>query len=266
MTTSTAPQQNNFDSFSLPPSLFKALKSEQYKKPTLVQSQAIPSALLNRDLLVQASSEAGKKAAFCISVLAKLEKSPQKFALILTSKNEYAIQIENILKNLSKFCPKINTAVLLNGGSLNAQASALQARPRIVVATPARLVEHLKRGNVSLFRTEVLVLDDAAQMMSAVTTVHLTEILRFLPKTRQTLFVSGSELSPEGLRFATKCLKDPVRIASIVETVKKKAAKPTAAKTIAKAPKASLTSWQEIPRLLTVVHKTMSPRATAKLN
>lgn len=201
----------SFQELRLSPELQHALDQMGYKTPTPIQAQAIPVALLNRDLLASAQTGTGKTAAFCIPIIFKLEKNPKKAALILVPTREIATQITGVLNKLTKNLKDLKLALLMGGAPMGKQIRELSQKPRIIIATPGRLVDHLKRGTVSLFGTDILVLDEADRMLDMGFAAQLSQILRFLPSQRQTLFFSAT-LPNDIQKLASKYLKDPVRI------------------------------------------------------
>jgi ATP-dependent RNA helicase DeaD len=203
----------SFGNFNLPGSLCQAILAMNYHRPTPIQAKTIPVALLNRDLIGCAQTGTGKTAAFCIPLIAKLQRVPRKMALILVPTREIAAQITEVLKNLTKNASDLQPTLLIGGMSMQPQVRALTKKPRILVATPGRLVDHLRRGTVSLIYAEILVLDEADRMLDMGFAPQLNEILRFLPKARQTLLFSAT-MPPDILKLAGKYLKDPVHIAT----------------------------------------------------
>jgi superfamily II DNA/RNA helicase len=182
-----------------------------FEKPTPIQAQAIPIAFSQRDLIGCAQTGTGKTAAFCIPTITRLLKLPNKTALILVPTRELGTQIVEVLKKLTQYSPEIRSALLIGGMPMQSQVRAIQGKPRVIVATPGRLVDHLKRGTISLFTTEVLVLDEADRMLDMGFAPQLNEILRFLPKVRQTLFFSAT-LPADIEKLSSKYLRDPVRV------------------------------------------------------
>ena len=202
---------HHFSELKLPQSLEKALKIMGFEKPTPIQAKAIPVALTHRDVIGCAQTGTGKTAAFCIPVVSRLLKIPNKIALILVPTRELGTQISEVLKKLTQYSPEIKSTLLIGGMPMHPQIRNLQRKPRIIVATPGRLVDHLKRGTISLSTAEVLVLDEADRMLDMGFAPQLNEILRFLPKTRQTLFFSAT-LPTDIEKLSMRFLKDPVRV------------------------------------------------------
>ncbi len=202
---------NHFNELKLPPALEKALQVMKFEQPTPIQAKAIPVALANRDLIGCAQTGTGKTAAFSIPMITRLTKVPNKTGLILVPTRELGSQILEVLKNLTQFAPEMKSTLLIGGMSMKAQVRSAQSKPRIIVATPGRLVDHLKRGTVSLSSVEILVLDEADRMLDMGFAPQLNEILRFLPKVRQTLCFSAT-LPSDIEKLSARYLKDPVRV------------------------------------------------------
>jgi ATP-dependent RNA helicase DeaD len=225
---------NHFNELDLPQALTAALTAMNFETPTPIQAKAIPVALAHRDLIGCAQTGTGKTAAFCIPVIARLLKVPNKTALILVPTRELATQVAEVLQALTLHSPDIHGALLIGGMPMTPQIRALQRKPRIVVATPGRLVDHLRRGNVSVSSAEILVLDEADRMLDMGFAPQLAEILRFLPKTRQTLFFSAT-MPLDIEKLSARFLKDPVRItigeaSQPVEKIQQSVVQTTAAK------------------------------------
>lgn len=206
--------QNDIKSFQelrLSEGLQKSIKKMGYVNPTPIQSGAIPVAIMNRDLIACAQTGTGKTAAFCIPVIARLERKQAESALILVPTREIASQVNKVLADFLQFLPKVSTVNIVGGMPMKPQLRQLAKKPRIIIATPGRLVDHLRRGSVSLFRTGILVLDEADRMLDMGFSAQLSEILRFLPGQRQTLLYSAT--FPKDIqKLAGKYLNDPLHI------------------------------------------------------
>jgi ATP-dependent RNA helicase DeaD len=212
----------SFKEFPLSAGLHKALEQMGYKIPTPIQAQAITPAMTNRDLIACAQTGTGKTAAFCIPIIAKLETHPKKSALILVPTREIASQISGVMAQLTKNAHDLKPILLMGGMPMPTQIRNLSKKPRIIIATPGRLCDHLRRGTVSLFRTDILVLDEADRMLDMGFAAQLNEILRFLPGQRQTMLFSAT-VPPDIRKLASKYLKDPVQISvgAVSQPVKK---------------------------------------------
>jgi ATP-dependent RNA helicase DeaD len=200
-----------FQELNLPASLEKALKMMQFTTPTPIQAKAIPIALTERDIIGCAQTGTGKTAAFCIPMITRLLKEPNKTSLILVPTRELAMQIEDVLRKLTSKSPELKLALLIGGASMDRQMRALHNKPRIIVATPGRLMDHLARKTASLAHVGVVVLDEADRMLDMGFAPQLNKILQSIPKDRQTLLFSAT-LPNDIEKMAAKWLKNPERV------------------------------------------------------
>lgn len=207
---------NNFEGFGLSDALNRALSKIDYKKPTQIQAQAIPLALKGRDILGSAQTGTGKTAAFSIPLIEKLLRSPHGSALVLTPTRELAKQVLGVIRDLLDHDSKIKTAFIIGGEPMHKQFAQLKAQPRIIVGTPGRINDHLRRGSIELGKTNFLVLDETDRMLDMGFGIQLDEIIKFLPEERQTLMFSAT--LPKGIiALSGKYLNNPERI-SVGET------------------------------------------------
>jgi ATP-dependent RNA helicase DeaD len=179
--------------------------------PTPIQAGAIPAALEGRDILGCAQTGTGKTAAFLIPLVSQLLKSPTMTALILAPTRELAAQTEEVLKGLTLHNKTISHALLIGGMSMQPQMRALQKKPRVIIATPGRLLDHLDRRTVSLAKTSYLVLDEADRMLDMGFAPQLREILKMVPAQRQTLLFTAT-LPPNIRKITQNYLKNPVEV------------------------------------------------------
>ncbi len=201
----------SFQELNLPAFLSLSLQRMKFIKPMPVQAQAVPAALLGKDVVASAQTGTGKTAAFGIPLLAYLDAQPDRCALVLTPTRELAIQVAGVLRNLSGDNPAGRSALLIGGDPMGPQLSALSRKPRLFIGTPGRIIDHLKRGTLSLARVGILVLDEADRMLDMGFAPQLEEIRRKLPPERQTLLFSAT-IPPDIQSMASHYLKDPVRI------------------------------------------------------
>lgn len=200
-----------FSELRLPTPLLKALEQMRFETPTPIQSKAIPVALSGQDLIASARTGSGKTAAFCVPLLTRLIESPNQTALILAPTRELVLQIEDLWKKLTPFTKGAHCAALIGGASMQPQIRSLSSRPRLIIATPGRLLDHLARRTVSLAQTAVLVLDEADRMLDMGFAPQLNQILKALPQKRQTLLFSAT-WSAEMDRLSARYLKSPARV------------------------------------------------------
>ena len=203
----------NFAGLSLPLALANSLKRMKYDVPTPIQAKAIPFALAGRDILGSAQTGTGKTAAFAIPIIAKLMNTPRGSALILSPTRELATQIMSIMKQLLEGQSAIKAALLIGGEAMSPQLRALSARPRLIVGTPGRIIDHLKRGSLMLHDANILVLDETDRMLDMGFGIQIEQILPYLQKQRQTLLFSAT-IPAEIAKLSAKYLINPERISA----------------------------------------------------
>ncbi|WP_053376875.1 DEAD/DEAH box helicase [Paenibacillus sp. FJAT-27812] len=202
---------NAFNALGIIPKLSELLHQDGITEPTPVQKQAIPLLLNGQDVIAQAQTGTGKTIAFALPILQRINiEKEQVQALILTPTRELAIQITSELK---KLVPAVGVSVLAayGGQDVDAQIRKLQRSPHIVVATPGRLIDHMKRETVSLGKLQMLVLDEADQMLHMGFLPDVESIISQTPKARQTMLFSAT--MPDAIRkLAADYMKTPADI------------------------------------------------------
>lgn len=207
----------HFQDFGLPTSLLHTLQHMQFNTPTPIQAQAIPHALLGKDVLGSAQTGTGKTAAFGIPLVTHLLANPKDTALVMTPTRELAAQVMNQLKCMLGKKSTVKTALLIGGEPMTRQWQQLRQRPRLVVGTPGRINDHLERGDLYLQNTKFLVLDETDRMLDMGFTIQIEQVLKFLPKTRQTMMFSAT--FPKNIvKISEKYLNDPVHVVVNVES------------------------------------------------
>lgn len=201
----------NFDTFGLPEYLMDALAYMKFSTPTPIQVEAIPVALAGKDILASAQTGTGKTGAFGIPLIAKMLNSDHGSALVMTPTRELAVQVMAMLEQLLGADSGIHTALLIGGEPMPKQFSQLRARPRVIVGTPGRINDHLKRRTLRLNDTNFLVLDETDRMLDMGFGIQIDEIVKYLPTPRQTLMFSAT-LPSNIVKMSEKYLSDPVRI------------------------------------------------------
>jgi ATP-dependent RNA helicase RhlE len=221
---------DSFSQLGLPQSLTAlqtALRSMGFERPTPIQAQAIPLALHGADLLACAQTGTGKTAAFGIPLVARLaaaiapnasepaartQSGAGGSALVLVPTRELALQVEGVLASLCRGTPGLRTAALIGGVSIQGQRRELAAgKPRILIATPGRLIDHLGGGSLSLATVRILVLDEADRMLDMGFAPQLRRIFKHLPVERQTLLFSAT-MPPEIEKLALGIMRNPRRV------------------------------------------------------
>ena len=205
-----------FSDFNLNPAILKSLESEGYTKPTPIQAQAIPTVLAGKDLLGIAQTGTGKTAAFALPILHRLAATKRDplhkgcRVLVLSPTRELASQICDSFRVYGRHLG-IKVAAVYGGVAHRPQKEAMARGLDILVATPGRLLDHMEERNVSLDGVEILVLDEADQMLDMGFVVPIRRIIAKLPARRQCLFFSATMPKEIG-RLAGELLKDPVKV------------------------------------------------------
>jgi len=199
-----------FSTSELHPDLLRGIKDLGFTRPTPIQEQAIPPAMLHRDILACATTGSGKTAAFVLPILHHLMKKPRRVtrALILTPTRELAAQIHAHLEELAVHTP-VTGASVFGGVGMGPQEHAFRSGTDVIVATPGRLLDHLGRPYARLDGLEILVLDEADRMLDMGFLPDVRRILRQIPAKRQTLFFSAT-LPPKIIELSREMLHNPV--------------------------------------------------------
>ncbi len=201
-----------FSSLNLHPSLLRSVKELGFARPTPIQTDAIPPALAGRDVIACASTGSGKTAAFILPIVQRLIDTPRGAtrALVLTPTRELAVQILEDLRDLAVHTP-ISGAAVIGGVGMGPQEHAFRSGADIIIATPGRLLDHMRAPYARLGRLEYLVLDEADRMLDMGFLPEIRKILRQLPSKRQTLFFSATMPAPIVALTREMC-SDPVQI------------------------------------------------------
>ncbi|EIW85046.1 DEAD-domain-containing protein [Coniophora puteana RWD-64-598 SS2] len=210
--SSSASPPPSFASLGLIDPLLKALDQVNFKQPTEIQSQALPSALLGRDIIGVAETGSGKTAAFALPILQKLWEEPKGlFACILAPTRELAYQISQQFESLGS-AMGVRCLVLVGGVDRMPQAVALAKRPHIIVATPGRLNDHLQNTKgFSLRSLKFLVLDEADRLLDMDFGPDIDQILKVIPKERTTYLFSAT-MTTKVAKLQRASLSNPVRV------------------------------------------------------
>lgn len=212
--------ETTFSDLGLHASIIQALNDLGYEKPSPIQAECIPHLLNGRDVLGMAQTGSGKTAAFSLPLLNNLDpelKAPQ--ILVLAPTRELAVQVAEAMTDFSKHMHGVNVVALYGGQRYDVQLRALRQGPQIVVGTPGRLLDHLKRGTLNLSGLKGLVLDEADEMLRMGFIEDVETIMAQIPAEHQTALFSAT--MPEAIRRITRrFMKDPqeVRIQSSVTT------------------------------------------------
>ncbi|HEU5422610.1 MAG TPA: DEAD/DEAH box helicase [Nitrolancea sp.] len=210
--------ENGFSSFGLNAELMKAIDAAGYEEPTPVQRETIPLFLEGKDLIVQAQTGTGKTAAFALPILQRLVrdgKQPQ--AIVLTPTRELAIQVAGTFHQLGKF-ESAQVVAVYGGQPIERQLRALRHGADVIVGTPGRVMDHLRRETLSLANITTFVLDEADEMLDMGFIEDIEWILERSPSERQTALFSATMPAPIA-NLAKKYLRSPVRVSISPERV-----------------------------------------------
>jgi len=201
-----------FSRFKLHPDLLKGVKELGFTRPTPIQEAAILPAAEGRDVLACAMTGSGKTAAFLLPILHRLMDKPRRTTrvLILTPTRELAAQIHMHFEQLAVHTP-VTGAAVFGGVGMGPQEHAFRSGVDLMVATPGRLLDHLRHPYARLNRLEILVLDEADRMLDMGFLPDIRKILALVPRKRQTLFFSAT-MPSQIVTLSREMLHDPVKI------------------------------------------------------
>jgi ATP-dependent RNA helicase RhlE len=200
----------SFSALGLSDAIVKSIADVGFANPTPIQAAVIPLALSGKDVIGLAQTGSGKTAAFVLPIAQRLTHGKGVRALILAPTREIALQTKAFL-DLFGAQHNLSTACLIGGVKMNPQTSALRSTPDVVVATPGRLLDHVRQRHVSLDAIEQLVLDEADHMLDLGFLPQVRDILRRLRRERQTMMFSAT--MPDTIEMIAKeFMRDPVRV------------------------------------------------------
>ena len=206
----------SFEQFNFDKALLRAVAKQGFETPTPIQAQAIPTALEGRDVLGVAQTGTGKTAAFVLPSLQRLmqghrtgDRRPLRMVVIAPTR-ELALQIAEDARALAEFTD-LRVAAIYGGDPLRRQVEILRKGLDIAIATPGRLLDHLRRGNLRLDAVEIAVLDEADRMLDMGFLPDIETIVRRMPEQRQTMLFSAT-MPPAIKALSYRFMKTPVRI------------------------------------------------------
>jgi ATP-dependent RNA helicase DeaD len=209
---SSEPEVGRFEDLGLPGALMQALESVGYETPSAIQAMTIPHLLEGRDLLGQAQTGTGKTAAFALPLLARLDlkkKAPQ--VLVLAPTRELAIQVAEAFQRYASHLKGFHVLPIYGGQDYRAQFRGLERGPQVIVGTPGRVMDHMKRGTLKLDTLSALVLDEADEMLRMGFIDDVEWVLEQTPDSRQLALFSAT--MPEAIkRISRNYLKDPAEV------------------------------------------------------
>ncbi|MES2665963.1 MAG: DEAD/DEAH box helicase [Pseudomonadota bacterium] len=203
-----------FSDLALDPRVLQAVTDTGYETPTPIQEQAIPPALLGRDVLGIAQTGTGKTASFVLPMITLLGQGRARArmprSLVLAPTRELAAQVAENFDTYAKHT-KLTKALLIGGVSFGEQDKLIDRGVDVLIATPGRLLDHFERGKLMLNGVQIMVVDEADRMLDMGFIPDIERIFQLTPKTRQTLFFSAT-MAPEIERITRTFLNDPAKI------------------------------------------------------
>jgi ATP-dependent RNA helicase DeaD len=211
--TDTTTKPVAFDSLGLPTFLLESLSFLGYEEATPIQAETVPALLEGRDVVGIAQTGTGKTAAFALPVLAVLDyKNRVPQVLVLCPTRELSMQVADAFRSYSRGSPGCRVVTLCGGNDMRQQLKSLKEGVHIVVATPGRLLDHLKRGSADFSQIKTVVLDEADEMLRMGFIDDVDQILAQTPKGRRVALFSAT-MPPRIREIASEHLDNPVEIA-----------------------------------------------------
>lgn len=202
---------NNVSFFGLgiAPKILETLDRMKFTVPTPIQHKTIPVAMEGKDIIGVAQTGTGKTLAFAIPMVQHLAQKDKK-GLIIVPTRELAIQVDETYQKIARPL-NMKTVVLIGGASMNMQLNDLRRKPRIIIATPGRLMDHVKRKSIRLDDVSIVVLDEADRMLDMGFAPQIRQILQHLPKEKQVMLFSAT-MPAEIVKVANTYMKLPISV------------------------------------------------------
>lgn len=204
-----------FQELQLSRPILKSIQSLSFTSPTPIQSSTIPIALLGKDIVAGAQTGSGKTAAYLIPLIERLifKNSTSTKAIILAPTRELAIQVYDVGRKLGQFVKNLSFGLAVGGLNLRQQEQQLKSRPDIVIATPGRLIDHIRNSpSFSVEDVQVLVIDEADRMLEEGFQEELTEILSLIPKQKRQTLLFSATMNTKVQDLVQLSLNKPVRV------------------------------------------------------
>lgn len=203
--------ERTFRELGLSENLLRALDELGYEKPTPIQSASIDPLMAGKDILGQAQTGTGKTGAFALPLLNKVTSQTTPQILVLAPTRELAVQVAEAFSSYAKFMKNFHVLPIYGGQSMQQQLNALKRGPQVIVGTPGRVMDHMRRGTLKLDSLKALVLDEADEMLKMGFIDDIEWILEHTPSERQLALFSAT--MPEQIkRVANQHLRSPVHV------------------------------------------------------
>lgn len=201
-----------FDELELNPKILRGIKDMGFEEATPIQAQGIPAVLSGRDVIGQAQTGTGKTAAFGIPVLESVDASSHKTqVIILSPTRELAIQVADEIRKLAKYMHGVKVLPVYGGQDISRQIKALKGGVQIIIGTPGRLMDHLRRKTIRPDHVKTIVLDEADEMLNMGFREDIETVLEYLPQEHQTVLFSATMPKPI-LEITRKYQHDAINI------------------------------------------------------
>lgn len=201
----------SFAQFQLDPVILKNLEKLGWTKPTPVQGKAMAPALEGRDLIALAETGSGKTAAYLLPLIMRHRNSRGTHTLVLAPTRELALQILQVLEQVAEHLNDVCGALLIGGADMSKQVRNLKAKPSFIIATPGRLNDHIRRRSIDLSQVKTVVLDEADRMLDMGFSRQIDDVLKAVPKPRQTLLISAT-FPNEIRKLSERILRAPIEV------------------------------------------------------
>ena len=199
----------SFDNLGIAPRILEVLDRMRFKTPTPIQHKTIPIGIEGKDIIGVAQTGTGKTLAFAIPIIQRLARSKGR-CLVLAPTRELAIQVSDTFRKIAPLFG-IGVVVIIGGAPIRPQMAALRKNPRVIIATPGRLTDHMNQRTVYLTDVNILVLDEADRMLDMGFLPQIRRILKVIPKDRQTMLFSAT-IPKEVVRIAAAYMKLPIHV------------------------------------------------------
>ncbi|NOQ32808.1 MAG: DEAD/DEAH box helicase [Methanosarcinales archaeon] len=202
-------ENSGFEDLHLSKEMHQAIADMGFEEPTTIQNRSIPYMLDGKDVIGQAQTGTGKTAAFGIATLERIDPENKKLqAVILCPTRELAIQVSEELKNLSKYKKRIRILPVYGGQPIGRQIKALREGVQIVIGTPGRVMDHLKRRTLKMDGVKIIILDEADEMLDMGFRDDIETVVKKIPEKRQTILFSAT-MSKAILKLTKRYQRDP---------------------------------------------------------